>query len=64
MSKSNIYSEVSGGVCWEIVPGHLLQSSVPAGVALEGDPALRAVHDGGVLLAVLAQDVALGALGR
>ena len=42
----------------------LLKSSVSAAVCLQSDPALRAVHQGRVLLAVLTQDVTLGALQR
>ena len=45
-------------------PCHLLKCSVPAAVRLQSNPALGAVHQGRVLLAVLAQDVTFGALGR
>ena len=42
----------------------LLKGSVSAAVRLQSDPALGAVDQGGVLLAVLAEDVTLGALRR
>ena len=43
---------------------NLLKGSVPAAICLQSDPALGAVDQGGVLLAVLAEDVTLGALRR
>ena len=49
---------------WEEGPGDLLQRPVPAAVPLQVDPALGAVHDGRVLLAVLTEDVTLRALRR
>ena len=45
-------------------PCHLLKGSVPAAVRLQSNSALGAVDQGGVLLAVLAEDVTLGALRR
>ena len=43
---------------------NLLKGSVPAAVRLQSDPALGAVDQGWVLLAVLTEDVTLGALRR
>ena len=49
---------------WEESACDLLKGSVPAAVCLQSDPALGAVDQGGVLLAVLTEDVTLGALRR